>query len=360
MMLDVAIRHRLPDFELDARFQAPAGVTALFGKSGAGKTTVVSTIAGLMRPDHARISVDGTTLIDSETGVNLPPHRRGIGYVFQEARLFPHLNVRANLLYGRRLSRLSGPPPRQIIQMLGIEHLLHRRPAALSGGEKSRVAIGRAILSNPRLLVMDEPLAALDQPRKDEILPYLERLRDQIGLPILYVSHALPEVARLATSIVLIDNGRVAAAGPAGEILCDPRHAPLLGSRQMGAILTARLSAQEADGLSRLDCATGPIWVPRVAAETGRTMRLRIMAHDVMLSLTPPQGISALNVLPARIVDLHGDQDGVLVQLDTGGQGLLARVTARSAAALALRPGLQVHAILKAVSVTAANIGGAG
>lgn len=359
-MLQVSIRHRLQGFELDAQFQAPAGVTALFGKSGAGKTTVVNAIAGLMRPDHARITVNGSTLIDSGAGVNLPPHRRGVGYVFQEPRLFPHLTVRANLLFGRKLSRRAGPEPDQIIQMLGIGHLLSRRPAGLSGGEKSRVAIGRAILSNPRMLLMDEPLAALDQARKDEILPYLERLRDQIGLPILYVSHALPEVARLATTIVLIENGRIAAAGPAGDILSDPGHAPLLGARQMGALLTARLRSQDADGLSRLDCAAGPIWVPRVAAAIGTALRLRIMAHDVMLSLTAPQGVSALNVLPARISDLRTDADGVLVRLETGGQHLLARITARSAQGLALQSGMQVHAVLKAVSVTAANIGEAG
>ncbi|MEH6786699.1 MAG: molybdenum ABC transporter ATP-binding protein [Paracoccus sp. (in: a-proteobacteria)] len=357
MMLSVAIRHAFADFTLDARFEAPAGVTALFGQSGSGKTSIVNAVAGLMRPDHARIEAGGTVLTDTAARRFLPPHRRGIGYVFQEARLFPHLSVRQNLLYGRRFSHGGGAVQDRVVEMLGIGHLLQRRPAALSGGERQRVALGRAILSNPRLLLMDEPLAALDQARKDGILPYLERLRDETGLPILYVSHSAAEVARLANTIVLLRAGRVAASGPAAQILSDPATAPLLGPREVGAILSARIEAQEADGLTRLASAAGPLWLSRIDSATGAVLRLRILAQDVMIALDRPTGISALNVLAGVVRDLTPDDGAMLVRLEAGSQTLLARITTRSAQALALHPGKPVHAVLKAVSVAPGSIG---
>ena len=356
-MLSVAIRHDFPGFSLDAAFRAPPGVTALFGRSGSGKTTIVNAVAGLMRPDHGRIEADGRVLSDSVTRRFLPPHRRGVGYVFQQARLFPHLNVRQNLLYGRWFARGPGAEFGRIVDLLGIGALLSRRPAALSGGERQRVALGRAILSNPRLLLMDEPLAALDQARKAEILPYLERLRDETGLPILYVSHSPAEVARLATTIVLIEAGRVVAAGPAAAILSDPATAPVLGLREAGAILTGRVAAHDSDGLSRLDLPAGPVWLAHVEAAPGTVLRLRILAQDVMIALDRPQGISALNVLPATIRDLTRAETGVLVRLDVGAETLLARITQRSAEGLDLRPGLAVHAVLKAVSVAPGSVG---
>ncbi|MCZ0961656.1 molybdenum ABC transporter ATP-binding protein [Paracoccus benzoatiresistens] len=358
MMLKVALRHAFPGFTLDAAFEAPAGLTALFGQSGSGKTTIVNAVAGLLRPSSGRVTVGDTVLTDSDRGIFLPPHRRGIGYVFQEARLFPHLTVRQNLLFGHwftapgRTSDLS-----RVVEMLGIGHLLARRPAALSGGERQRVALGRAILSHPRLLLMDEPLAALDQPRKEEILPYLERLRDHAGLPILYVSHSTAEVARLATTVVLVDGGRVTAAGPVADMLSDPATAPLFGSSDIGAILAARVDAQEADGLTRLATSSGPLFLPRVAAPVGAPLRLRILAQDVMIATAAPQGISALNVIPARVRDLTDSGGSVLVRLEAGDQVILARITARSARALHLAPGLAVHAVLKAVSVAPGTIG---
>lgn len=362
-MLSVAIRHAFPAFTLDIAFDAPAGVTALFGHSGSGKTTIVNAVAGLMRPDQGRITVDGLVLSDSQTGQFLPPHRRAVGYVFQEARLFPHLTVRQNLQFGRWFScergvRGSGADFGRIVDMLGIGPLLTRRPGALSGGERQRVALGRAILSNPRLLLMDEPLAALDDARKAEILPYLERLRDEIGLPILYVSHSAAEVARLATTIVLIEEGRIVTSGPAAAILSDPATAPVLGLREAGAILTARIEAQDTDGLTRLATAAGPVWLSQITAPPGSTLRLRILAQDVMIALERPDGISALNILPATIRDLSETATGVLVRLDIGGnEALLARITRRSADALALMPGKPVHAVLKAVSVAPGSIG---
>jgi molybdate transport system ATP-binding protein len=357
-MLAVQIRHQVPGFQLDVDFDAPPGVTALFGRSGSGKTTIVNAVAGLLRPDQGRIAADGTVFSDSTQHLFLPPHRRRIGYVFQDARLFPHLTVRQNLLYGRWFAKSqSRADLGRIVEMLGIGDLLLRRPGRLSGGERQRVALGRAILSNPRLLLMDEPLAALDEARKAEILPYLERLRDETGLPILYVSHSLAEVARLATTIVLIDDGRVRAKGPAAAILSDPQTAGLMGLHEAGAIVTARVAGQDPDDLTRLETAAGPIWLPQLPVAPGTLVRLRIMAQDVMIALDRPADISALNVLPATIESLSASAGGVLLRLDIAGEILLARITARSANALALTPGKRVHAVLKAVAVAPGAIG---
>ncbi len=359
MTLSIRLRHAFPGFALQVDFAAPPGVTALFGRSGSGKSTLVNAVAGLLRPDEGRIALGERVLFDSATGLHLPPHRRRAGYVFQDGRLFPHLTVRQNLLYGRWFApRRPGADLDRISGLLGLDALLDRRPATLSGGEKQRVAIGRAILSNPDLLLMDEPLAALDEARKAEILPYLERLRDELRLPILYVSHSMAEVARLATTVVLIEAGRVTAAGPAADLLSDPAAAPLIGLRDAGALLAARLAEHEEDGLSRLETAAGPIWLPRVPGDPGRTFRLRILAQDVMLALDRPAGLSALNVLPAVVQEIRtGDGPGALVRLAVGDDTLLARITRRSALALNLAPGLRVHAVLKAVSVPRENVG---
>lgn len=360
-MLSIRLAHRFPNFSLDLGFEAPRGVTALFGRSGCGKTTVINAVAGLLRPQSGRIVADDTVLLDTARGICLPPHRRRAGYVFQEARLFPHLTVRQNLAYGRWFSRgRRVEAPERIIEMLGIGALLDRRPGALSGGEKSRVALGRAIFSAPRMLLMDEPLAALDEERKAEILPYLERLRDETDLPVLYVSHSAAEVARLATTVVLIEAGRLVAAGPVAELFGDPALAPGMGAREAGAVLNAKVEAQEADGLTRLSCAAGPLWLPDVAAPPGTRLRLRILAQDVMLAVARPEGISALNVLPGVVREVRaGGGAGVVVQVDLGGEALLARVTRRSATALDLAPGRPVHAVLKAVAVAPGNIGAA-
>jgi len=359
-MLDLRLTHHFADFTLDAAFSAPAGVTALFGRSGSGKTTIVNALAGLLKPDAGRITMDETILFDSTQKICVRPHQRRIGYVFQDARLFPHLNVRQNLGYGRWFARgePSSVEVQRIIDLLGLGPLLQRRPGDLSGGEKQRVALGRAILSKPRFLLMDEPLAALDAPRKAEILTYLERLRDETNLPILYVSHAVAEVARLATTVVLIENGRVQAAGPVAEILSDPATAPALGLREAGAILMARVEAHEDDGLSRLQSQAGPVWVPHLNAAPGASIRLRILAQDVLLATKRPTDISALNVLDATVRAVRlGDGPGALVQLQAGDSRLLARITARSARALDLQPGKPVFAILKAVSVARDDIG---
>lgn len=359
MSLSVSLSHRFPDTALDVAFQAPPGLTALFGRSGAGKTTIVNAVAGLFRPAHARISLDDTILSDTTQKIFLPPHRRRIGYVFQDARLFPHLTVAQNLRFGQWFAGQSDPTARaHIADLLGIAPLLTRRPGNLSGGEKQRVAIGRALLSNPRLLLLDEPLAALDDPRKAEILPYLERLRDELALPILYVSHSMAEVARLATTIVLLDHGRITAAGPAAEILSNPATAPALGLREAGALLEGRVTAHDADGLSQITTGAGPLTLPRIAAPLGSPLRLRILAQDVMIATEAPKGLSAQNILPATIEDIRiGDGPGALVRLRLGNEPLLARITRRAATQLNLRPGLPVFAVLKAVSVAQENVG---
>ena len=353
MTLSVDLRHAFPGFALEARFDAPPGVTALFGRSGSGKTTLAQALAGLLRPDQGRIALDGTVLVDRAAGIFVPPHRRRIGYVFQDARLFPHLSVRQNLTYGRWFAPVKPAADAfdRIVDLLGIAPLLARRPAALSGGETSRVALGRAILSAPRMLVMDEPLAALDAPRKAEILPYLEALRDAYALPILYVSHAPEEVTRLATTLVLLDQGRVTAAGPVADILSDPVRAPGFGLRQAGGLLTARVVGPDGDGLTRLDTAAGPVWLPGLAAPPGAGVRLRILAQDVTLATQRPDHISALNILPALVRDVTETEDAALVRLTLGSDPLLARITLRSARALDLRPGRPVFAILKAMAV---------
>jgi molybdate transport system ATP-binding protein len=354
MSLSVNLRHDFDSFSLDVTFQAAAGITAIFGRSGSGKTSVINAVAGLLRPDHGRISLDGHDLMDSTKGIWLPPHRRGLGYVFQDSRLFPHLNVRQNLLYGRWFSKAHDDIGfDNVVDLLGIAPLLGRRPGALSGGEKQRVAIGRALLARPRMLLMDEPLAALDAERKSEILPYLERLRDETRIPILYVSHAMSEVARLATTLVIMQSGKVSRAGPIGILMSDPDTATSMGIQETGAVVDAQVTTHDSDGLSQLTTPLGPFWVTSTSAPVGSHLRVRIHAQDVMLSLSPPQDVSALNILPATIVSIL-DRDGpdTLVQLRIKDDHLLARVTLRSVAALGLKTGLPVYATIKSVAVT--------
>jgi molybdate transport system ATP-binding protein len=353
MSLDVDIDHTRGSFGLAARFVSQPGVTALFGRSGSGKTTVVDIVGGLIRPDRGRISVDGEMLVDTEASVFVPKHRRRIGYVFQDSRLFPHLSVRQNLLYGRWFSSANGGAAGDfgaVVELLGIGHLLERRPDSLSGGEKQRVAIGRALLARPRLLLMDEPLASLDEQRRAEILPYIERLRDGAGVPILYVSHSVAEVARLATTVVAMADGRVTAVGPVLDIL------PLADAGgDAGSVLDAVVAHHdEAFHLTTLSTRAGELQVPRLAAAVGASVRAYIRARDVMLSLQPPQEISALNVLAGKVTDIAPVNTGggaqADVRLDCGGAQVLARLTAKSVQRLALAPGRPVYAVIKSVS----------
>ena len=359
MALSVRLSHAFSGFALEAAFEAPPGITVLFGRSGSGKTTIVNAVAGLLRPEAGRIAVDGMVLLDTAAGVFVPPHRRRIGTIFQEGRLFPHLSVRGNLRYGARFAARDAPREDmgRVVELLGLGPLLERRPAGLSGGEKQRVAIGRALLSAPELILADEPLAALDEARKSEILPYFERLRDEVAVPILYVSHSASEVARLATTVVALEAGRVVRDGPAAEVLGDPSVTPA-GAREAGAVVSARIAAHHDDGLTELDAGEVPLFLPRLGRPAGAPVRVRIAAHDVILSLHRPEGISALNVLPGTVRDLRpGTGPGVLVALDTPAGRVLARVTRRSVEAMGLTVGAHLHAIVKTVSVAPGDVG---
>jgi molybdate transport system ATP-binding protein len=358
-VIEVAVQHRLGQFALDAAFSSDGRLTALFGRSGSGKTSLVNIIGGLIAPTQARVVVDGEVLVDTQAGIFVPKHRRRIGYVFQEARLFPHLSVRQNLLFGHWFSPRSARASSDldgVLGLLGIGHLLERRPGALSGGEKQRVAIGRALLSRPRLLLMDEPLASLDEARKAEILPYIERLRDEIGVPIVYVSHSVAEVARLATTLVTVDAGQVTACGPTAQVMSRLDIAGFSGAAEAGSIIEAGITGHdEAYGLTRLETRAGTLQVARIGLSTGAKVRVRILASDVLISLAPPVGVSALNILPGTVAEIGTRRPGGAVELliDCAGERLLARLTAKSVDALALAPGSPVHAVIKSVSIDA-------
>jgi len=366
LTLSVEVERRLGAFRIAARFEAGPGITVLFGRSGAGKTSLVNMIAGLLRPDAGRIAVDGTVLFDSAAKIDLPAHRRGVGYVFQDSRLFPHLSVRQNLLYSRWFTGLRSGAGRTgraefdaVIDMLGLGRLLARRPGALSGGERQRAALGRALLSRPRLLLMDEPLAALDAARREEILPYIERLRDEAAVPIVYVSHGLNEVARLATTMVLLADGGVIATGPVADVLARSDLPQLSTRDDAGAVLDATVAAHDdVFSLTLLDTAAGPLRVPRVGRPVGAALRLRIRARDVMVSLGPPEGLSALNLLPATIREI-GAPHGAAVELRLvcGTAPLLARVTRQSVERLGLEPGRPVWAVIKSVALASETAG---
>jgi molybdate transport system ATP-binding protein len=362
MTLEVDVEARLGRFELAARFAAGPGITALFGRSGSGKTSIVNMIAGLLRPARGRIAVDGETLFDAAAGIDVPASRRRAGYVFQDGRLFPHLTVRRNLLYG---SFFAPRPARfacfdDVVALLGLDRLLDRRPSALSGGEKQRVAIGRALLASPRFLLMDEPLASLDAGRKGEILPYIEQLRDRMGLPILYVSHSIGEVARLADTVIVLSDGRVAAAGPPDEVMTRLDLRPLTGRYEAGTVLEARLEGHdEGFGLSLLRLAGGQaLHVPRVELALGAKLRVRIRARDVALAASMPERISILNRLRAIVREVAAEEGPIgEVRLDVDGQPLLARVTRRSVEELGIVPGAAVVALVKSIAFDRRSLG---
>ncbi|MEG6509049.1 molybdenum ABC transporter ATP-binding protein [Methyloligella sp. 2.7D] len=339
------------DLTLDIAFQSEGRLTALFGPSGAGKSTIVNIIAGLLRPKQAKVTVDGTVLTDTAAGIGVPTHKRRIGYVFQEARLFPHLSVKGNLLYGRFFSGGDGRSLEEVTALLGLDHLLDRGVGRLSGGERQRVAIGRALLAAPRLLLLDEPLSSLDEARKQEVMPYLERIRDEAGLPIVYVSHSIAEVARLATSVVLVERGHVLAAGPASEILSRIDLA-VAEEAETGALVEGRIAAHEAEtGLTVLETPAGDLRVPRLNRPQGASVRARIRARDVMIATKKPQGLSALNILPGTVTEI-GQPHGPVIEiaLQCGEARLVARLTRHSVDALGLKPGRKIYAVVKSIA----------
>lgn len=362
-MIAVDITLQRGDFTLEATFEAPAGgITALFGRSGSGKTTIINAIAGLARPDRGLIRVGEQVLFDSKAGVDLPIEKRRLGYVFQDGRLFPHLNVRQNLLYGRRQKTDTHPSLFETVALLGLETVLERRPNSLSGGERQRVAIGRALLANPRILLMDEPLAALDATRRAEILPYLATLRDALEIPVIYVSHQMDEVIRLADTMVLLDDGRIAATGPLEDLTSRLDLRPLTGRYEAGAVLSCRIAEQDSVfGLTRLNFSGGSLWVGGLDLPRNAPVRLRIRARDVALALTPPTDLSIVNVIEAQIGEI-GAESGpyVDVRLIAGEDALWARLTRRSVSELNLAPGMAVHALIKSAAIDRASLGRPG
>lgn len=357
MSVSISLRHRLADFTLDVAFDAPSGVTVLFGPSGSGKSTVLNAVAGLLRPQTGRVVVGNTVLTDTAQRLFVPPHRRRLGVIFQDGRLFPHLSVRQNLRYGRWFSPASArrTPESAVVEMLGIGALLDRAPVTLSGGERQRVAIGRALLAEPRLILADEPLSALDDDRKGEILPYLERLRDEWGVPMLYVSHSPAEVARIATTVVMMAAGRITRIGPAAEVLADPATAG--PGREAGAVIEARVIRHHDDGVTELAAGGLPLFLPTLGAAPGASLRLRIAAPDVMLARGRPTDISALNILPGTVESLTEQGGQVLVRLSTPAGPVLSRITRRSAAQLGVAPGEALTAVVKSVSHAPADVG---
>ena len=359
-MLTVDIERSLGSFRLKTAFEAGEGVTALFGRSGAGKTSVVNAIAGILRPDRGRIVINGETVFESTRGIDVPTPRRRIGYVFQEGRLFPHLNVRQNLRYAGLFSR--GTPPSEfarVVELLGLKDLLDRTPGNLSGGEKQRVAIGRALLSLPRLLLLDEPLASLDAHRKSEVLQYIELLRDEVKIPILYVSHAVEEVVRLADTVVLMTAGEAAMVGTPEEVMGRPDLRPGVGAFEGGTVIEARVIEQDMQfDLATLAFDGGTLVVTNVDALIGEPVRVRIRARDVSIALDRPGRISIQNVLGGKIAAIGEERGGIVdVSIAIGATTLRSRITARAARQLGLAPGLEVYALVKAVSLDRRSMG---
>ncbi|GLK76580.1 molybdenum import ATP-binding protein ModC [Methylopila jiangsuensis] len=357
MSLAVDIRRRVGDFTLDVAFEVPAGVTAILGRSGAGKSTVVAAVAGLARPDDGRIALDGAALFDAETRVNLPPRKRRVGVVFQDSRLFPHFSVRTNLLFGaRRRGSSGGLSLDEVAEVLGIGHLLKRRPNSLSGGERQRVAIGRALLSRPSALLFDEPLAALDSERKAEVLPYIARLTRGAELPVLYVTHALEEARALADRLVVLEGGRVAASGPVEQAIAQAGLAAAGDRFADGVTLEAVIAElDEAYELTGVALGSHRVWTPGLLGRPGEAVRLRLLARDVSLALIPPERASIRNALPGLVRQVRrGPGPYAQVAVDVGGAVIKSEITRRAADDLGLAPGRMVHALVKSVAVARA------
>ena len=359
-MIEVDIEQQLGAFRLRVAFRAEAPIVGLFGRSGAGKTSVVNAIAGTTRPARGSILVDGKRLFDAALGIDLRPEQRRVGYVFQDPLLFPHLDVRTNLLYGHRLQ----PPddhfiePAKVIELLGIGSLLDRRPNALSGGEKQRVAIGRALLAQPRIMLLDEPLASLDVPRRVEILAYVERLRDELRIPMVYVSHSVPEITRLADTVVILSDGRCVAVGHTEDVMSRLDLTSAAGPEQAASLIeTHVLQHDQAEELTTLGFDGGTLVVPIIARAIGERVRVRIRARDVSLAVHKPSQLSILNILPARIASIDEAGPAADVRLALGAAAITARITRRSLRDLGLQIGQEVFALVKAVSLDPGSVG---
>lgn len=361
--VEIDIQRRRGDFSLQVCFSSHGGLTAFFGRSGSGKTSLVNLMAGLDTPDQGRISVNGQILFDAAAGINVPVQKRRLGYVFQDSRLFPHLNVRQNLMYGARFALASDPPQdfTEIVELLGLSGLLTRQTPALSGGEKQRVAIGRALLACPKLLLMDEPLASVDAGRKGEIISFIENLRDRLKIPIFYVSHAMDEVIRLADTMVVLDDGKAIATGGVEEIMSRLDLHPMTGRYEAGAVIPVSvLRHDDTYQLSVLGFGENLLWVPRVELASGESLRVRIRARDVALSRVRPQMTSLLNIFSGTVQEISQDgQPQAEILLDIG-VPLIARITRKSVVEMDLKVGDHVFAMIKAAAIDRHSLGMAG
>jgi molybdate transport system ATP-binding protein len=353
-MFDLGVSKRRSGFTLEAAFAAPTpGVVAVFGRSGSGKTTLLNLIAGLARPDVGHIRLNQDTLTDTAAGIEVPVERRRIGYVFQEPRLFPHLSVTGNLRYGEARAadapRIAGFA--DVVALLGLEKLLSRQPQRLSGGERQRVALGRALLSQPRLLLLDEPLASLDLTRREEVLPYLEALRDRLAIPMIYVSHQFEEVLRLATYLVVLEGGRVCTHGSVSDVALRPEFQAVAGPEVTGAVLEGIVTrVDEANGSADLKVGAGTLKVSLRGAAAGARVRLQVLARDVILATQKVEGLSVRNALPGRVLAVTCDAEGALVTVDVGGVRVLSRITREALRALDLKAGDPAWTLFKVIS----------
>ncbi|EKK3975050.1 molybdenum ABC transporter ATP-binding protein ModC [Cronobacter sakazakii] len=328
-----------------------SGITAVFGVSGAGKTSLINAISGLTRPQHGRIVLNDRVLSDTETNTFLPPEKRRVGYVFQDARLFPHYKVRGNLKYG--MAKEMASQFDKLVTLLGIEPLLDRLPGTLSGGEKQRVAIGRALLTAPELLLLDEPLASLDVPRKRELLPYLQRLAREINIPMLYVSHSLEEILHLADKVLVLEQGEVKAFGSLEDIWGSSVMHPWLPPEQQSSVLKVTVLEHHPHyAMTALALGDQHLWVNRIEKPLQTALRIRIQASDVSLVLQPPLQSSIRNILRARVAQCYDDNGQVEVQLEVGSRTLWARISPWARDELAIKPGLWLYAQIKSVSIT--------
>ncbi|MGF1683866.1 molybdenum ABC transporter ATP-binding protein ModC [Photobacterium minamisatsumaniensis] len=354
-MITINVKKTLGDLKLDMQLALPMqGITAIFGRSGAGKTSLINILSGLSKPDSGAIAIGEHELFNSDRGLNLPPEKRNIGYVFQDARLFPHYTVAGNLRYG---SKQEDPLQfTAIVEMLGIVHLLERYPASLSGGEKQRVAIGRALLSNPDMLLMDEPLASLDLPRKQELMPYLEKLAKEVKIPIIYVTHSLDEILRLADHMVMINQGEVVVSGHVNSVWGAPEMRPWLPAKEQSSLLSARVNYDHARyALTQVMLNHDSfLWVNKLNRTRGEWVRVRIHSNDVSITKVMPQQTSIRNIISARIDKIHSvdEQQKVEVRLRVGEAQLWANITLWAADELNLQIGDLVYAQIKGVSVT--------
>lgn len=354
MALTVMVKAAAP-IALDITFRVePGELLALVGHSGSGKTTLLRTIAGLWRPEAARVQVNGSLWLDTAAGVNQPTHCRRVGVVFQNYALFPHLsaaeNVAAAMAHLPRSERTA--EAQRLLELVNLHGLGRRKPAELSGGEQQRVAVARALARRPEALLLDEPFSAVDRGTREKLYGEIMALRAHLAMPAVLVTHDMNEAQMLADRMVVIDGGRMVAEGSTGSVMSDPKALRAMGVREAAAMVPATVDSHDTDGMTRLRTSAGPLWLPRVNAEAGTRVRVRIMAHEVILARSRPEGLSAQNILPARIVDLQpGDGPAVLIRLALGEDRILARVTRRAATSLNLQVGDEIYAVLKSMSI---------